>query len=72
MIKNFDRENVYILWMLIIDIFGKKFFNNLRNRGSFFCDIVILVVDILYGFEFQIIEVINIFKFKKMFFFCCI
>jgi len=51
--------------LLVIDTPGHEAFANLRKRGGAVADIVILVIDVLRGFEEQTYESIDILKARK-------
>ena len=59
------KKDVQLPGLLVIDTPGHEAFVNLRKRGGAVADIVILVIDILRGFEAQTFECIDILKEKK-------
>ncbi len=56
---------VEIPGLLVIDTPGHEAFANLRRRGGAVADIVILVIDVLKGFEAQTHEIMEILKARK-------
>jgi len=57
--------DIHIPGLLVIDTPGHSIFTNLRKRGGSVADIVILVVDIIRGFEAQTYESISILKNRR-------
>jgi len=57
--------DVHLPGLLVIDTPGHSIFTNLRKRGGSVADIVILVIDIIRGFEAQTYESINILKNRR-------
>ena len=59
------KGEIKIPGLLVIDTPGHEAFANLRRRGGAVADIVILVIDILRGFEAQTYEIIETLKARK-------
>ena len=59
------RGEIKIPGLLVIDTPGHEAFANLRKRGGAVADIVILLIDVLKGFEAQTHEIIEILKTRK-------
>jgi len=59
------RSEIKIPGLLVIDTPGHEAFANLRKRGGAVADIVILLIDVLKGFEAQTHEIIEILKARK-------
>ena len=59
------KGEIKIPGLLVIDTPGHEAFANLRKRGGAVADIVILLIDILKGFEAQTHEIIEILKARK-------
>ena len=59
------KGEIKIPGLLVIDTPGHEAFANLRRRGGAVADIVILVIDVLKGFEAQTYEIIETLKAKK-------
>ncbi|MEA2090572.1 MAG: translation initiation factor IF-2 [Thermoproteota archaeon] len=59
------KGKIRIPGLLVIDTPGHEAFANLRKRGGAVADIVVLVIDVLRGFEAQTYECIDILKARK-------
>ncbi len=59
------KAKIKVPGLLIIDTPGHEAFVNLRKRGGSIADIVILVIDLIKGFEAQTYECIDILKDRK-------
>jgi len=59
------KGEIKIPGLLVIDTPGHEAFANLRRRGGAVADIVILVIDILRGFEAQTYEIIETLRARK-------
>jgi translation initiation factor 5B len=64
LIKN-SEASVKIPGLLVVDTPGHEAFANLRRRGGSVADIVILVIDVMHGFENQTYESLEILKARK-------
>lgn len=64
LIKTF-KAKIKVPGLLVIDTPGHEVFVNLRKRGGSIADIVILVIDLIKGFEAQTYECIDILRSRK-------
>jgi translation initiation factor 5B len=60
-----SEASVKIPGLLVVDTPGHEAFANLRRRGGSVADIVILVIDVMHGFENQTYESLEILKARR-------
>lgn len=65
-VVHLEKSEIIIPGILLIDTPGHEVFVNLRTRGVDFCDLAIVVIDIMHSLKPQTIEVLTMLRERKI------